>query len=85
MTGNGNEADEELVKSDQDDLFNRSVAELCRKGQEHSAAIWQILQKIQGSNALTNSPTELPEITLPSLLKPVKNLEKMPKEDSPLL
>ena len=84
LTGNGNsETDEKLVKSDRDVLFTASVAELRRKAQEHSAAIWQSLQQIQGSEALTNGPTALPEITLPS--EPVKNIEKMPKEDSPLL
>ena len=85
MTGSGNETDEKLVKSDQDVLFNESIAELHRKAQKHSAAIWQILQQIQGGNALTNSPSALPEITLPLIPEPVKNLEKMPKEDSPLL
>ena len=85
MTGNGNETDEKLVKSDQGVLFNESIAELHLKAQEHSAAIWQILQQIQGGNALTNSPSALPEITLPLIPEPVKNLEKMPKEDSPLL
>ena len=84
LTGNGtSETDEKLVKSDRDVLFTASVAELRRKAQEHSAAIWQSLQQIQGSEALTNGPTALPEITLPS--EPVKNIEKMPKEDSPLL
>ena len=85
MTRNGNETDEKLVKSDQDVLFNESIDELHRKEQEHSADIWQILQQIQGGNALTNSPSALPEITLPLIQEPVKNLEKMPKEDSPLL
>ena len=85
MTRNGNETDEKLVKSDQDVLFNESIDELHQKEQEHSADIWQILQQIQGGNALTNSPSALPEITLPLIQEPVKNLEKMPKEDSPLL
>ena len=85
MTGNGNETDEKLVKSDQHVLFNESIAELHGKAHEHSAAIWQILQQIKGGNALTNSPSGLPEITLPLIPEPVKNLEKMPKEDSPLL
>ena len=46
---------------------------------------WQVLYQIQGGNALTNSPSAIPEITLPLIPEPVKNLEKMPKEDSPLL
>ena len=74
MTGNGNESDEKLVKSDQDVLFNESIAELHQKAQKHSAAIWHILHQIQGGNALTNSPSVLPEITLPSILEPVKIL-----------
>ena len=84
-TGNGNETDEKLVKSDQDVLFNESIAELHQKAQDHSAAIWQVLYQIQGGNALTNSPSAIPEITLPLIPEPVKNLEKMPKEDSHFL
>ena len=72
FTGNGNETDEKLVKSDQDALFNESIAELHRKAQEHSGAICQILQQIQGGNALANSPSALPEIPLPLIPEPEK-------------
>ena len=77
------ENDEKIVKSDRDVLFTASVAELRRKAQEHSAALWQSLQEIQG-NSLTTSPS-IPEITLPSIPEPVQNIEKISLEDKPLL
>ena len=41
-------------------LFTASVAELRRKAQEHSAAIWQSLQQFQHNSDKTSS--ELPDI-----------------------
>ena len=53
-------------------LFTASVAELRRKAQEHSAAIWQSLQQFQHNSDKTSS--ELPDIP--------KDLAKVPlKED----
>lgn len=49
-------------------LFTASVAELRRKAQEHSAAIWQSLQQFQQS-----SDKELPEVP--------KDLVKVPKTE----
>jgi len=53
-------------------LFTASVAELRRKAQEHSAAIWQSLQQFQHNSDKTS--TELPDIP--------RDLAKVPlKED----
>ena len=64
-----------------DVLFTASVAELRRKAQEHSAALWQSLQQIQGDAANISSPI-IPELSLPTVPEPAKNLEKMPKDDA---
>lgn len=74
--------EEKLVKTDRDVLFTASVAELRRKAQEHSAAIWQSLQQIQGD--VVTSPA-VPELPLLPLSETAKNIEKTPKEDTPLL
>ena len=78
-SGTGSTEEEKLVKSDRDVLFTASVAELRRKAQEHSAALWQSLQQIQDANS--SSPA-VPEITLPTVPEPAKNVEKMLKEDT---
>ena len=41
QSGSGSDEEKNLVKSDHDNLFTASVAELRRKAQEHSAALWQ--------------------------------------------
>jgi hypothetical protein len=53
----GNSNDDTLVKpsDDKDLMFTASVAELRRKAQEHSAALWHSLQQIQSS---VSGPTE---------------------------
>ena len=61
----------EKPSGSKDILFTASVAELRRKAQEHSAALWQSLQQIHNVN---NEKPELPEVP--------KDLEKVPvKED----
>ena len=65
-----------------DNMFTTSVAELRRKAQEHSAALWQSLQQIQqqsnGESAAAGMPNrpELPPFSSPDV---TKDVEKSPK------
>ena len=51
--------DSEKPSGSKDILFTASVAELRRKAQEHSAALWQSLQQIHN---VSNEKPELPEV-----------------------
>ena len=63
-------------KLGRDVLFTASVAELRRKAQEHSAALWQSLQQqIHGESTS-------PELSVCPSAEIVKSIEKVPEDSS---